>query len=156
MSMRLRSNQRFHRVLAVIAGFLTGILLSFLLEATGCGGSPRADFSDVSILYEGEQYGDLEVIWYETAECVGVDVSRFNPVHIVIVSDLFPCNGYDFVRACMISNYVYMAEPILMQSEGALYAHELVHYFTGLEDDAHKTAEVFARCGNIRIEGFSL
>ena len=138
--------------------YLAIALLFFALAACGKGGyvSGDPDFSAVYLVWEGmpDQSQDLREIRNEVANCLGVDIEKFAPVYIKVYSNRFPCGGYSLVNACS-GKEIYMAENVLLESEGSLYAHELVHIFTH-KDNSYHGNEDFRRCGGIRIAGFVL
>ena len=120
------------------------------LTLAGCGGEAGpARVDPEHVVYEGEPYGDFLLLAEQVRRCMQSDV-RTLP-RIVLVDELFDCytgKGWQQALGCTGEGQSVMVAPVVVQSRGALWSHELAHYFGG-----HAEGQP---CSSLALEGFSL
>ena len=138
-------------VRAVLGSALVLVLaLAPLSGSAGCDGEAGPARVDPDhVVYEGEAYGDFVVLAQAVRECMQSEVQTLP--RIVLVDELFDCytrRGWQQALGCTGEGESVMVAPVVVQSRGALWSHELTHYFGGkAEGDP---------CGALALEGFSL
>jgi hypothetical protein len=125
-------------------------LMACVVLGTGCAtdeGSVR--LGDATVLYEGEPYGDFVALADDVRECMHSDKPGLP--RLVLVDSMVECfteNGWQWVLGCEGAGRIYVVAPMVSKSKGALWSHELSHYY-GAASESHV-------CGMLQLENFSL
>ena len=101
------------------------------------------------VLYDGPPFGDLVPLQDQVRACMQSD-DRDLP-RVTLVDRAFDCYtqfGWKEVYGCTGYGQVIMDAPKALQSKGALWSHELTHFY-GYPGGDHP-------CGFIALEDFSL
>lgn len=119
-----------------------------LTQACAAEGQPvRLDPEHV--VYEGEPYGDFIVLADAVRDCM--QSGKRTLPRIVLIDTLFECHtaqGWRTVLGCTGEDTIFLVAPVVVDTGGMLWSHELTHYFGAeAEDDP---------CGALALDGFSL
>lgn len=106
-------------------------------------------YSQHDVIYDGEPYGDLLVLADAVRRCMqSPDTSL---PRVILIDSIFECYttlGWKQVYGCTAEGEIFLDAPVLVQTEGVTWSHELTHYYgTAAEDNP---------CGGFRLEGFSI
>ena len=125
-------------------------IVGLLTFAGGCGLDERAvRLGDAEVLYQGEPYGDFVVLADAVRDCMQSDQPGLP--ELVLVDRMVECytaDGWQQVLGCEAVGSVVVVAPVVERSEGALWSHELTHYFGARVED-HP-------CGTLSLQDFSL
>lgn len=118
--------------------------------AAGCIAAPSMVRTDPEhVVYEGPPYGDFVLLADVVRRCMGSD-KRGLP-RIVLIDEQFECYtaaGWKKVLGCTGEDTIYLVAPTVISSHGALWSHELTHYFGAKNEDDP--------CGGLTLNGFSI
>lgn len=127
----------------------TALLRAGLLLACGCAPDDMVRLGEAEVLYSGAPYGDFLVLADAVRECMDSDVVELP--RLLLVDRQVECRtvqGWKWVLGCEGHGEIILVAPVVTDSHGSLWAHELTHYF-GAEEEGN-------RCGSIRLDEFSL
>lgn len=125
-------------------------LAALVALATACTQTDDpARFNPETVLYDGEPYGDFLILADAVRRCMQSDKQALP--RMILLERNFDCYttaGWQEVFGCTGDDKIFMAVPHLIETKGALWSHELTHYFGANTEDSP--------CGFIAIEGFSI
>ncbi len=117
-----------------------------------CATSPTVVFHG-PIIYEGPLYGDFIVLFNKVENCMG---KRVEWPYLVVTTEPFECFTI-LAYGCTPKGKIIVDAEKLIETKGALFSHESVHYILALTkgEDAHNNP-LFETCGTISLNNFHL
>lgn len=126
-----------------------GVVAIAVVLAPACTDESMVRLRDSQVLYEGPPFGDLLPLQDQVRACMHSDNQDLPRVTLVDRSfDCYTQFGWKEVYGCTGDGHVIMDAPKALQSKGALWSHELTHFYGDPGGDNP--------CGFIGLEGFSL
>ena len=121
------------------------------LVGAACGvvETPSARFGADQVWYQGAPYGDFLTLADEVRRCMESDDHSLP--RIVLLDGTFDCYtrwGWREVYGCSGGGVVYIDARHLLETHGAVWSHELTHYFGATAEDNP--------CGTIALDGFAI
>lgn len=124
----------------------------------GCGQDFKADISMTTIAWQGSLETDPTMlqIFNQTAVCIAdYGFQRTGYPYVIVTNGIFLCNGI-FKYGCTVFNenriYIYKElsclgalGAIINNCDSSLLRHEIIHWITLQEDDAH-SQPYFTQC----------
>lgn len=126
------------------------LLLAALLFTLSCSsdGIP-VQLSGARVLYAGEPYGDFLVLAQQVRACLKSDKPGLP--RLMLVDQLFECytrDGWRWALGCEGAGTIVVVAPVVVESHGGLWSHELAHYY-GVQPEG-------SVCGALELESFSI
>lgn len=130
-------------------------VLAFCLFVAGCGQDFDADISMTTIVWQGypseapDQIGEIRQNYslnddfITTQDCLfPIGIYKTGQPFVVVVKDQFLCGG-ELKNGCFVAkkNTIYLEENTMF----FFFSHEVIHWATGLGNEAHKTV-YFTQC----------
>jgi hypothetical protein len=130
-------------------GLASAVALAAAL-APGCGGDESmVRLGNSQVLYDGPPFGDMLPLQDQVRTCMHSDNHELP--RVTLVDRIFECYtqfGWKQVYGCTGYGQVIMDAPYAVQSKGALWSHELTHFYGDPNSDNP--------CGFIGLTDFSI
>jgi len=141
---------------SIICWMIALTLFCFIIS---CGDS-GLDYAGANVIYSGEPYGDFITLFNEVESCMGFTGTKMP--HITLTDTHF--KFYDEWCGGLFQppNSITMIAPTasisrdtnnLIDTEGALWSHELTHYLNYQHGGDWKKQD--SPCGTLRLKGFN-